>query len=601
MTVFVKYAHDKLSPGYVTYPDAPFGWANRYLISQKTVYEDDTGCGGSACYSQVDYSHFDGLGHFRQATTSGNFAAGNGRSTTTGFNPDPATGSYLDYTVDDSNNVSGGYAYLTTGFPLSQAWILGTYGKKEETEGTVTAHSDYCFEKNGSNYPNTGFLLRSRAYTSGTSPSATDVVGVFSRDSNGNTTSEQYYGGDSGGVGTTGLCSFTLPANSYRINHTYQYGSLQTSRYLDGTGTPLSFYSADYDIDLNTGLIASSHAASGGTKGQSGYDAGLVTDYQYDSLGRLTWTKPRTTPVNGGAWVNYVYIFASGFNPAKVSVSSYPNGTTSGALTQQEYSYDGFGRVIKQRQLLASGLWNQRLTTYNALGWKLSLSELQGDGTSGSAIRNTLYQNFDPFGRPQTITPPDGTAHNVTMAYAGVRQVQRTVTVGTSTSAESNATTTETYDRQGRLSTVAEPSGSGGTVVTTTYGYDVGSRLHTTSTPSGSVTQNRAFNYDNRGFLTSEQHPEKGATGNGTVTYSSYDARGHAGRVTDGPNDIALVYERAERLSQAKIYNTTTLLKEFTYGTATVPPIGSRFVHGCPWKHRAGSRPEIERTRCRGT
>ena len=138
------------------------------------------------------------------------------------------------------------------------------------------------------------------------------------------------------------------------------------------------------------------------------------------------------------------------------------------------------------------------------------------------------------------------------MAYAGVRQVQRTVTVGTSTSAESNATTTETYDRQGRLSTVAEPSGSGGTVVTTTYGYDVGSRLHTTSTPSGSVTQNRAFNYDNRGFLTSEQHPEKGATGNGTVTYSSYDARGHAGRVTDGPNDIGLVYDRAERLNQAK-------------------------------------------------
>jgi hypothetical protein len=52
------------------------------------------------------------------------------------------------------------------------------------------------------------------------------------------------------------------------------------------------------------------------------------------------------------------------------------------------------------------------------------------------------------------------------------------------------------------------------------------------------------------------------------VTYCSYDARGHAGHVVDGPNDLTLLYDRGERLYQAKITNTSTLLKEFTFGTA---------------------------------
>ena len=576
-SVFVKYAHDQFYPGWSLQPpnppDAPFGSQNRYLISERTVYEDDPACGG-ACYAQTDYSHYDGLGHYRTATTSGNFPSGNVRTTTTGFNPGPS-GSYPDYTVADDNSVSGGYP--AAGFPLAQPWILDTFGKKEQSEGTATAHAEYCFEMNGSNYPSTGFLLRSRTYAAGTSPSGADVVSSYARDANGNMTSEQSFGGDGANLGSGGLCTLALPANTYRIDHTYQYGSLQTSRYVDAAGTPLSFYLADHDIDFNTGLIASSHGSSGGTKGQGGYDAGLVTDFTYDGLGRMTWAKPRSTPVNGGAWTNYVYTPVIGTTPAKVSIYQYPNNSTSGALSQQEYSYDGFGRVIKQRQLLASGAWNQRLTTYNSSGWKLSVSELQPDGTAGSNLRTTSYSSFDPFGRPLTITPPDGTGHNVTMTYAGVRQVTRTLSVGTTATTESSSTTTETYDRQGRLSTVAEPSGSGGAVVTTTYGYDVGNRLHTVSTPSGLVTQNRTFTYDARGFLTSEQQPEKGATGNGTVTYSSYDACGHAGRVVDGPNDVTLLYDRAERLYQAKITNTSTLLKEFTYGTANA---AGNYVNG---------------------
>jgi YD repeat-containing protein len=106
--------------------------------------------------------------------------------------------------------------------------------------------------------------------------------------------------------------------------------------------------------------------------------------------------------------------------------------------------------------------------------------------------------------------------------FRDLRQLQRTVSIATSTSGETSSTTTEVYDRQGRLYQLSEPSGSGGANVTTTYGYDIGGRLHSTSTTSGSTTQTRTFTYDNRGFLTSEQLPEKGASGNGSVTYSSY-------------------------------------------------------------------------------
>jgi YD repeat-containing protein len=79
---------------------------------------------------------------------------------------------------------------------------------------------------------------------------------------------------------------------------------------------------------------------------------------------------------------------------------------------------------------------------------------------------------------------------------------------------------------KGRLWKVTEPSGSAGANVTTTYGYDARDRLRsvsTTATVSGSsVTQARSFVFDGLGFLRSGTHPEKGATGNGTVTYANW-------------------------------------------------------------------------------
>ena len=61
----------------------------------------------------------------------------------------------------------------------------------------------------------------------------------------------------------------------------------------------------------------------------------------------------------------------------------------------------------------------------------------------------------------------------------------------------------------------------------TRYGYDEGGRITAVcqELDSGNCGQTRTFLYDDRGYLLSETHPEKGgASANGTVSYLRYDS-----------------------------------------------------------------------------
>ncbi|HET9227979.1 MAG TPA: RHS repeat-associated core domain-containing protein, partial [Thermoanaerobaculia bacterium] len=157
------------------------------------------------------------------------------------------------------------------------------------------------------------------------------------------------------------------------------------------------------------------------------------------------------------------------------------------------------------------------------------------------------------------------------MTYEGARKSTRTLKVATTTSGETNAVTTEIYDRYGRLYEVTEPNN-----VRTRHDYDVGGRLTKVcqvATGVGTATcgQARLFNYDLRGFLLSEQNPEKGASGNGTVSYYNYDARGHALRMVDGTSDLTFTYDKAERLTQIReTGGAQRVLKSFTWATANL-------------------------------
>ena len=382
---------------------------------------------------------------------------------------------------------------------------------------------------------------------------------MYGLDGAGNVTSEKYYGGDSPGFGlATGvgdLCSMGLPASpQYQINHTYSSGVRQTSQY-----SGASFLSLDQTIDPSMGLVSSSRDT-----------AGINTSYLYDILGRRTWSKPGQS-----GWTEYVYTPASVNIKPNVLVRQRDNGSQSAAiLAVSQVVFDDFGRVFQELRTMPDGSTAKRQTAYDGAGNKSTVSEVM----TGTPSNVTTFSAYDPFGRPGTLTPADGAAHNVTMTYHGVRQVDRTVKIGTSVGSETASTTTEIYDRQGRLLSVTEPSGSGGAQVTTTYGYDVGNRLTSVFTPG----QSRGFSYDRAGILQSETHPEKGASGNGSVFYSTYDARGHARRKTDGPNDLAFVYDSFERLTQVNEFNGLARpLKSFTYA----PSNGSNdFRQGKLWQ-----------------
>ncbi|HWM95039.1 MAG TPA: RHS repeat-associated core domain-containing protein [Thermoanaerobaculia bacterium] len=493
---------------------------NRRVSSTRTNYDDGS-------WEATGHSNFDGLGHYRQTVLSGGFEAGNDATQFTNYNP--ARGTY-----------PGSFSQL----PINAAWVLGTYSDQTRTEGGSTAKTEYCFDAN------TGALQRTRTLKTGSTRGTNDVVSVFTH-SSGNVIREDSYGGDVQALGTGELCNLALPANQYRIDHVWQYGVRSSSQYFDAAGVALSFKSLDTDIDPGTGLVRTSRDTSR-----------ITTNFEYDVMGRLVWIKPET---GHDGWTNYVYTRAlNSSNPAQVQILRSSNGGDT-TLAESLLKYDSFGRLWQEQAKMADGTFSIRQTNYNALHWKTSVSE------QGNTAKLTQYLGYDPFGRPGTIRPPDGSAHDVTLTYSGVRHVSRTSKVGNSHSGgtinEVLSTTQEIYDRQGRLLQVKEQAESNGTDTITTYSYDVGNRLSRVQQSTSAGTQNRWFTYDNRGFLTSEQHPEKGASGNGVVSYSNYDARGHARNKADGPHNLTFTYDRAERLTQVT-GNGGQVLKTFSYGTS---------------------------------
>jgi hypothetical protein len=264
-STYVRYERD---PGPATFANDR---ANSRQVSSRTVYNDDGGA-----HLDSDSSDYDGLGHYRTVTTSG-----------TGVPTRTMTTSYPNH---------GTYPAAFVAPSTSAPWLLETYSAKTTTEAGRTIKSEYVFEN--------GFLTRSRAIKNATTAArgADDVITVLTPDARGNVASEKHHGGDGQAVGTGDLATLTLPTPQYRIDHEYSHGSLQRSKYMTNgstctgfysVGNPActGFYSVDNDIDSSTGQVSATRDTSG-----------VQTTYLYDSMGRLTWTKPQSR-----AWMQYVY------------------------------------------------------------------------------------------------------------------------------------------------------------------------------------------------------------------------------------------------------------------------------------------------------
>jgi RHS repeat-associated protein len=527
---YVRYEADAACPEL-----ALFGTCidvNRRVASQRTTFHDD---GGTSVVD--DLTDYAGYGHYRLRTTTGTFPAAVGGTAT------------------EANRETYTHWMPTV---TASTWILDTSAHEWVKEnGAFARYTQSCY------LANTSFLTRRRVHVaaSGSATSPNDLLAVYDPDVAGNLAAERSYGGDTAGQALQlgSPCSIALPAApQYRIDHTYQSGVLATSQYSGAT-----FKHLDRTVDIS-GLVRSVRDS-----------AGVQTDFEYDGAGRRTWEKPA---VGHDGWVEYVHVnAASPTAPATVQVRRRGNGPSGSVnvLANELYVWDSLGRLHQEQTLLPTGSWSKRITLYDGAGNVASVSELHTAGTP----EVTSYQSYDPFGRPRTVVPPSGTAHKVDLVYLGARETRRTSRVGTAYNATSGtvtnslATTTERYDIHGRLAQVTEPNG-----VHTSYRYDGADRLRRVCQGAGAVScgQVRHFTYDNRGFLTSEQHPEKGASGNGLVTYSLFDARGHAGRRIDGlssgPFNLTFSYDFAERLTQVREGSGVfRVLKQYTYAAANSP------------------------------
>lgn len=518
---------------------------NQRLAYQRTDYCDEDPSDPSCTnpeYSDIEYSNFDGLGHYRTGETGGNFEKGNTRTSHTNFNPSSG-----EYELDTNGNLLPGFT-----LPSGSTWLLTTFDRQWTAEGSTSVVTEYCFDS-------TGFLTARRAlkdFGDAAGNSATkataDLLALFTRNGSGNLVKEQYFGGDVVSQAPANYsCGATLTGETYRIDHGYQYGTRNSSKYMNSGGASMTFDLLDADVDQNTGLIKTSRLYS-----TVGLNDGAAVSYVYDVLGR-----PEKV---FGEKVNTQYGYQ--LSPPKITISEYDASSPSTLLSQSAVEYDALGRATLVSRSMPGGATSSRETKYNAAGW---VTEIKDWGATAA----TVY-TYDALGRPVKIRRPDQT--DVLIAYNGTSTVTRTTKVRTGGDATTltltDAVTTEEYDRQGRLIRVTEPQQSvGGSRPITEYEYDVGGRLKTVcANKTTSCGQTRTLSYDGRGLLTSETHPESG-----TTTYVAYDARGHLRRrhvsAAGGQFDLGFEYDRAERITQVHqadvIGNEVRKLKYFTYGT----------------------------------
>lgn len=534
---------------YVTYGyPVSVSLGNPTVMGETTVYNfhnSASSCDGEACYVDTDRpaADYDGFGHLRKSVTTSNFG--------------PTRTTFTNYTPDETN------------------WILNTYDFSWVQENGTTARQEVEFDAKG--------VLQWRRTLADTKPTndqivsqAIDLLEITCRNAAGYVTAEKFLFAGAGTTRTDAPCAATPELNEYQIDHVWTMSSgvpaTHTARY-NGTTT----YIADEDLDANTGLVSKSRDA-----------ADVLTVFDYDPMGRLILEKPA-----GRASTIYEYPTA---NELKVFRKT-EDGTT--VLKSARFEFDAFGRLVHEYLDMPNGEESRRDTTWNIVGWKLTVSELgDSDVLPGSLPVTTT--SFDAFGRPETVRAPD--TSQTTFAYTGARTVARTTQIATAPDVPTPSTTTETYDAHGRLIAVREPSGAAtleepaGAPVTTSYTYDGSNRLRTVTTD----TQTREFTYDGRGFLTKEDHPEANAT-----SYT-HDARGKVlSKAVENAAafDLAFEYDSAERLRFVKGKDPVTsafrVLKEFRFGTENTAGnrVAGKLSHARPSPSRRAAH-KARRIRC---
>jgi RHS repeat-associated protein len=547
-STYVRFTRDYHTNG----PSSPpYDWrsqSNRRLWISKSF--DGDPAGNYFVETVNDKPSFDGLGHFRKTTVRSRFwnttAGQPGRVTTTNYHPgstcaNPEGGVCPDYDVPST----------------SEPWILGTFDHTllENLTGGDDERTDYTFEAS------TGFLSEVRRRKTEGSVQDADLRTKYTRDAEGNLVREESYGGDPANQSTP----------TYVLAHAYTDGFRTETTFRDPASGPnfgtVLLSTGESIVDPSTGLVLVATDPNG-----------LETTYTYDLAGRLVKAQDTSDSAVQLGWTLYSYTFGGNFAGATSTVETKvsaldlcPTGTPEqcGNLHGRSIVYlDGFGRTVKERVERDPGVWSMRYNVFDNVGRLTAASEWGADGSGGGETR---YSNFDALGRPLRIEAPSfdqNPSHYVTFAYTGAREVSTTTRIAMAfVGAETAQTTTKKLDPFGRLIELVDPA------TTTSYAYDTAGRLTSITQVAGANSQVRQFVYaDDRGFLTKEQHPEKGSTGNGWIHYKSYDAGGNLLRMRDGSDasdafNVDFAYDGIGRLRT--VTSDGAMNRRFTYDEAS--------------------------------
>lgn len=507
--------------------------AFRRVASEKTLFHGNGTAADPDTFVTTDFSDYDGLGHYRLTTHGGNLYK-------TVFEELPGSDS-----SSFQQNYNPGVTYnaaSATVEPVPSRWLLELYDRtvrRERPNGDASrpenhATTEFLFDAD------TGFLLRTRVWggTAAAGRTSADLLTVSVRsvvDAETVKITDSHYGGDDQNTLSTtqNLDALTRPSQpEYVIEQQRRHGAPLLTRYVKCDGSATAYTVEDNVVHAPSGLVTSSKD-----------DAGLVTAYGYDSLGR-----PSSLKVPGETAWSYTYSAATAGAPAKATAT---RGSGNDATTTV-VSYDGFGRPAVTEARVpddangnrCSNCWNQQKTGYDAMGRKSFESVVAARGSDHVDNKKRWFK-YETLGRLASLQEVDGSKR--TFSYYGLWHVRKTI--------PNLGAIDHYFDRHGRLVKVTEGSGPA-----FRYEYDSSNRLRAVYRAPN--TLRNSFFHDNRGFLTSETSPEiKGA-----VKYT-YDARGNvlsrSYNSAAAMYDLKFLYDEAERLVDVK--RGSTPLKHFDY------------------------------------